>query len=195
MYTTCLPQSSFSSLFDTVCETETQCYPATKHVVRVSAATSVEFMLFTHLGLFCLFLFSTADSAVKLLLYLCCQREERPDPKHRVSTSVNGWPSEKVCLHFPSSAHQLLHGFACCGIYGHSNTHRCEETSSSPGVSNSIGEGIIEEEEEEEAEEESNKKRMKEDDQEVYFISLSLSCSIYVNLWVDLKKVDFRQYR
>lgn len=46
-------------------------------------------------------------------------------------------------------------------------THRCEESTSSPGVSNSIGEGIIEEEEEEEVEEESNKKRMKEDDQEV----------------------------
>ncbi|KAM7374148.1 hypothetical protein PAMP_006823 [Pampus punctatissimus] len=40
-----------------------------------------------------------------------------------------------------------------------------EESTSSPGVSNSI-EGIIEEEEEEEVEEESNKKRMKEDDQE-----------------------------
>ncbi|KAM9846232.1 LOW QUALITY PROTEIN: protein phosphatase methylesterase 1 [Aulostomus maculatus] len=44
---------------------------------------------------------------------------------------------------------------------------KCEESSSSPGVSNSIGEGIIEEEEDEEAEEQSNKKRMKEDDQEV----------------------------
>lgn len=44
--------------------------------------------------------------------------------------------------------------------------HRCEESTSSPGVSNSI-EGIIEEEEDEEVEEESNKKRMKEDDQEV----------------------------
>lgn len=48
-----------------------------------------------------------------------------------------------------------------------SDIHRCEESTSSPGVSNSIGEGIIEEEEDEEAEEESNKKRMKEDDQEV----------------------------
>lgn len=47
-----------------------------------------------------------------------------------------------------------------------SDFYRCEESTSSPGVSNSI-EGIIEEEEDEEAEEESNKKRMKEDDQEV----------------------------
>ncbi|XP_078122444.1 protein phosphatase methylesterase 1 [Sander vitreus] len=43
---------------------------------------------------------------------------------------------------------------------------KCEESSSSPGVSNSI-EGVLEEEEEEEVEEESNKKRMKEDDQEI----------------------------
>uniref|UniRef100_A0A8D0ARW4 Protein phosphatase methylesterase 1 n=1 Tax=Sander lucioperca TaxID=283035 RepID=A0A8D0ARW4_SANLU len=43
---------------------------------------------------------------------------------------------------------------------------KCEESSSSPGVSNSI-EGVLEEEEDEEAEEESNKKRMKEDDQEI----------------------------
>ncbi|XP_074529013.1 protein phosphatase methylesterase 1 isoform X1 [Halichoeres trimaculatus] len=54
---------------------------------------------------------------------------------------------------------------------------KCEQSTSSPGVSNSIGEGIIEEEEDEEAEEESNKKRMKEDDQEVK--SLSFLCSIY----------------
>lgn len=51
--------------------------------------------------------------------------------------------------------------------------HRCEEASSSPGVSKGIGEGIIEEEEEEEAEEESNKKRMKEDDHEVRPLSPS----------------------
>uniref|UniRef100_A0A8C4IKH9 Protein phosphatase methylesterase 1 n=1 Tax=Dicentrarchus labrax TaxID=13489 RepID=A0A8C4IKH9_DICLA len=44
---------------------------------------------------------------------------------------------------------------------------KCEESTSSPGVSKSIGEGIIEEEEDEEGEEESNKKRMKEDDQEI----------------------------
>lgn len=44
---------------------------------------------------------------------------------------------------------------------------RCEESTSSPGVSNSIGEGIIEEDEDDEGEEESNKKRMKEDEQEV----------------------------
>ncbi|KAJ0061800.1 hypothetical protein NL108_012458, partial [Boleophthalmus pectinirostris] len=44
---------------------------------------------------------------------------------------------------------------------------KCEETSSSPGVSRSIGEGIIEEDEEEEVAEESSKKRMKEDDPEV----------------------------
>ncbi|XP_030602287.1 protein phosphatase methylesterase 1 isoform X2 [Archocentrus centrarchus] len=43
---------------------------------------------------------------------------------------------------------------------------RCEESTSSSGVSNSIGEGIIEEEEDEEVEEESNKKRAKEDDPE-----------------------------
>lgn len=46
--------------------------------------------------------------------------------------------------------------------------YRCEESSSSSGVSNSISEGIIEEEEDEEAEEESSKKRAKEDDQEVW---------------------------
>lgn len=44
---------------------------------------------------------------------------------------------------------------------------KCEETSSSPGVSRSIGEGIIEEDEEDEAAEESTKKRMKEDDLEI----------------------------
>uniref|UniRef100_A0A3Q3X9I0 Protein phosphatase methylesterase 1 n=1 Tax=Mola mola TaxID=94237 RepID=A0A3Q3X9I0_MOLML len=44
---------------------------------------------------------------------------------------------------------------------------KCEESTTSPGVSNSISEGIIEEEEDEEVEEESNKKRMKEDDQEM----------------------------
>lgn len=44
---------------------------------------------------------------------------------------------------------------------------KCEETCSSPGVSRSIGEGIIEEDEEEEAAEESTKKRMKEDEPEV----------------------------
>ncbi|KAM3602043.1 uncharacterized protein V6R79_023440 [Siganus canaliculatus] len=44
---------------------------------------------------------------------------------------------------------------------------KCEESTSSPGMSNSIGEGIIEEEEDEDAEEQSSKKRMKEDDQEV----------------------------
>lgn len=60
---------------------------------------------------------------------------------------------------FPSFMYCML---ICCVL-----THRCEESTSSPGVSNSIGEGIIEEEEEEEVEEESNKKRMKEDDQEV----------------------------
>ncbi|XP_062341986.1 protein phosphatase methylesterase 1 [Osmerus eperlanus] len=46
---------------------------------------------------------------------------------------------------------------------------KCDEPLSSPGVSKSIGEGIIEEEEEEEEEEggESHHKRKKEDDQEV----------------------------
>uniref|UniRef100_H3D2M2 Protein phosphatase methylesterase 1 n=1 Tax=Tetraodon nigroviridis TaxID=99883 RepID=H3D2M2_TETNG len=43
---------------------------------------------------------------------------------------------------------------------------KCEESPSSPGMSNSIDEGIIEEEDEEGAEE-SNKKKMKEDDQEM----------------------------
>lgn len=53
-----------------------------------------------------------------------------------------------------------------------SDIHRCQESTSSPAVSNSISEGIIEEEEDEEVAEESNKKRMKEDDQEVLLISL-----------------------
>lgn len=44
---------------------------------------------------------------------------------------------------------------------------RCDEPLSSPGVSKSISEGIIEEEEEEEEDGESNQKRKKEDDQEV----------------------------
>ncbi|KAM6907244.1 protein phosphatase methylesterase 1 isoform 2-T2 [Xenentodon cancila] len=44
---------------------------------------------------------------------------------------------------------------------------KCEESTSSPGVSNSIGEGIIEEDEDEEGVEESIKKKMKEDDQEI----------------------------
>ncbi len=52
---------------------------------------------------------------------------------------------------------------------------RCEEPLSSPGVTKSIIEGIIEEEEEEEDEEEgeSNHKRKKEDDQEVLYISIN----------------------
>lgn len=56
---------------------------------------------------------------------------------------------------------QFAHFISCFSVF-----YRCEESTSSSGVSNSI-EGIIEEDEEEEAEEESNKKRMKEDDQEV----------------------------
>uniref|UniRef100_A0A3P9JXQ8 Protein phosphatase methylesterase 1 n=1 Tax=Oryzias latipes TaxID=8090 RepID=A0A3P9JXQ8_ORYLA len=44
---------------------------------------------------------------------------------------------------------------------------KCEESSSSPSLSNSAGEGIIEEEEDEDVEEESSKKKMREDDQEV----------------------------
>uniref|UniRef100_A0A673H493 Protein phosphatase methylesterase 1 n=1 Tax=Sinocyclocheilus rhinocerous TaxID=307959 RepID=A0A673H493_9TELE len=44
---------------------------------------------------------------------------------------------------------------------------KCEEPLSSPGVSKSISEGIIEEEEEEEEGGESNHKRKKEDDQEI----------------------------
>lgn len=62
--------------------------------------------------------------------------------------------------------------------------YRCEESSSSPAVSNSIGEGIIEEEEEEEVEAESNKKRMKEDDQEVPSPLLLLQ---YVFVWESWK--------
>ncbi len=51
---------------------------------------------------------------------------------------------------------------------------RCEEPLSSPGVTKSIIEGIIEEEEEEDEEEgESNHKRKKEDDQEVLYISIN----------------------
>lgn len=72
--------------------------------------------------------------------------------------------------------HQFVSFISCCF-----NVHRFEESTSSPGVSNSIGEGIIEEEEEEEAEEESNKKRMKEDDQEVLSLSvLFFACNMYV---------------
>ncbi|CAK6953625.1 protein phosphatase methylesterase 1 [Scomber scombrus] len=60
---------------------------------------------------------------------------------------------------------------------------KCEESTSSPAVSNSI-EGIIEEEEEEEVEEESNKKRMKEDDQEVLsvlvFVLLVYCVCVYI---------------
>lgn len=44
---------------------------------------------------------------------------------------------------------------------------RCDEPLSSPGISKSISEGIIEEDEEEEEDGESNHKRKKEDDQEV----------------------------
>lgn len=64
-----------------------------------------------------------------------------------------------------------------CMLLSSYEIHRCEESTSSPAVSNSI-EGIIEEEEEEEAEEESNKKRMKEDDQEVLSV-LVLVLSMY----------------
>lgn len=60
--------------------------------------------------------------------------------------------------------------FPDCMIICSSDIYRCQESTSSPAVSNSISEGIIEEEEDEEAAEESNKKRMKEDDQEVLFI-------------------------
>lgn len=60
--------------------------------------------------------------------------------------------------------------FLDCMIICSSDIYRCQESTSSPAVSNSISEGIIEEEEDEEAAEESNKKRMKEDDQEVLFI-------------------------
>lgn len=99
---------------------------------------------------------------LKTALFLCCQCEEWPDPEHRVSAGVNGRPSEEVWLR--SHLLHIKHVFAS---FSHrcSDVHRCEETTSSPAVSNSIGEGIIEEEEDEE--EESNKKRMKEDDQEV----------------------------
>lgn len=80
----------------------------------------------------------------------------------------------KKCVWALSSLQFFLCGFVAltdrfsflsCDFY------RCEESSSSSGVSNSIGEGIIEEEEDEEAEEESSKKRAKEDDQEVWSLS------------------------
>lgn len=64
----------------------------------------------------------------------------------------------------------VLHCMLSC-----SDIHRCEESTSSPGVPHSIGEGIIEEDEE--VEEESNKKRMKEDDQEVLSF---LHCCLFV---------------
>lgn len=61
---------------------------------------------------------------------------------------------------------------------------RCDEPLSSPGISKSISEGIIEEEEEDEEDGESNHKRKKDDDQEVtvhyqflaVFISAVLCC-------------------
>lgn len=62
--------------------------------------------------------------------------------------------------------------FLACMTICSSDIDRCQESTSSPAVSNSISEGIIEEEEDEEVAEESNKKRMKEDDQEVLLISL-----------------------
>lgn len=62
-----------------------------------------------------------------------------------------------------------------------SDIDRCQESTSSPAVSNSISEGIIEEEEDEEVAEESNKKRMKEDDQEVFLISLFFIFQILKN--------------
>lgn len=64
--------------------------------------------------------------------------------------------------------------YTCILIRSVLSFYRCEESTSTPGVSNSIGEGIIEEEEDEEVEEESNKKRMKEDDQEVLSLLLLL---------------------
>ncbi|CAG5878613.1 unnamed protein product [Menidia menidia] len=72
---------------------------------------------------------------------------------------------------------------------------KCDQTTSSPSVSISVGEGIIEEEEEEEAEEQSNKKRMKEDDQEVPFsdsphLSLCLLPSICRNLKKRVDRLD-----
>lgn len=72
-----------------------------------------------------------------------------------------------------------------------SNINRCQESTSSPGVSNSISEGIIEEEEDEEAEEESNKKRMKEDDQEVLFVSLLFQHLWFWELDKKAESVDF----
>lgn len=51
--------------------------------------------------------------------------------------------------------------------FNHFLYFRCDEPLSSPGISKSISEGIIEEEEEEEGNGESNHKRKKDDDQEV----------------------------
>lgn len=111
------------------------------------------------------------------------QREEWPDPEHGVSTSVDGGPGEEVCLlRFvttlcPGWFYRLSVNLLRCGIY------RCEESTSSPAVSNSIGEGIIEEEEEEEVEAETNKKRMKEDDQEVLSLLLLLQYDFVWESW------------
>lgn len=67
---------------------------------------------------------------------------------------------------------------------------RCETSTSSPGISHSIGEGIIEEEDED-VEVESNKKRMKEDDQEVLTVFIltffrSMHTCIYVGQWSEI---------
>lgn len=68
---------------------------------------------------------------------------------------------------------------------------RCEEPLSSPGVSKSISEGIIEEEEEEEEECESNHKRKKEDDQEVVLVfNIKTICqSFYISGNVTLVEI------
>lgn len=89
----------------------------------------------------------------------------------------------------PDCSFYVVHCFVafifCC-----SNVHRCEESTSSPGVSNSIGEGIIEEDEDEEAEVESNKKRMKEDDQEVLsqllFLFILCVCEYVRKYWKEI---------
>lgn len=99
------------------------------------------------------------------------QCEERPNPKHWVSTGVNGGPGEKVGLTVFSLYMRYHYYYMLHRNVLYSDICRCEESPSSPGVSSSIGDGIIEEDEDE-GEEESNKKKMKEDDQEVLSLPL-----------------------
>uniref|UniRef100_A0A8C1JDC5 Protein phosphatase methylesterase 1 n=1 Tax=Cyprinus carpio TaxID=7962 RepID=A0A8C1JDC5_CYPCA len=71
---------------------------------------------------------------------------------------------------------------------------KCEEPLSSPGVSRSISEGIIEEEEEDEEGGESNHKRKKEDDQEDCLLSFSPALCQNSSCWLvrTLRHLSFR---